>query len=185
MTMKRLIAAASFTTLLVACASNEVSEVAHTPVDLTKTNTTSKDETLAWNNKARRGAVYSEKGYRHVLADRNVGSLQDIPPEPSISANPADVIQRATSMKSYSVYEMQRWERFCGHGAMDSKDWDFIAREGRSNIPESLKQDCSAPAFTRQDYIAAWESKCDGSDASTQDLVIRNTTISPPKLCNE
>lgn len=185
MILKRLILTASITAILAACASKDVVDVVEEPIDVAKTNTTSKDETVTWNNKARRGAAYSEPGYRHVLADRNVGSLQDTPPEPSISANPAEVIQRATSIKSYSVYEMGRWERFCGHGAMDSKDWDFIAREGRDNIPETLRADCSAPAYTRQDYIAAWKSKCDGAEASTQDLVIRNTTIAPPRICNE
>ncbi len=185
MIIKRLIVTASIAIILAACVSNEVVDVAEEPIDVTKTNTTSKDETVTWKNRARRGAAYSEPGYRHVLADRNIGTLQDTPPKPSISANPAEVIQRATLIKSYSVYEMGRWERFCGHGAMDSKDWDFIAREGRDSIPGTLRADCSAPAYTRQDYIAAWKSKCDGSKASTQTLAIRNMTIAPPRICNE
>lgn len=182
---KQLLFSSCLAFLLVSCASHDQLDTHTDHVDVSKTKTTSKDETITWNTQSRRGAAYSEQGYRHVLADRNVGTLHDQPAEPTISDNPIEVLKRTTSLKSYSVYEMARWERFCGHGKMDSKDWEFVATEGRENIPEVLRSNCSAPAYTRQQYIAAWKSSCSSVTSSPYDQAIRNSTVAPPAVCDE
>lgn len=185
MTTKRLLITSCLAFLLASCASHDQSGTEKVPVVVSKTNSTSKDETITWNNQSRRGAAYSEQGYRHVLANRNVGALHDEPAETAISDNPIEVLKRTVTLRSYSVYEMERWERFCGHGKMDSKDWEFVAHEGRENIPEVLRSNCSAPAYTRQQYIAAWKSSCTSVTSSPYDQAILSSTIAPPAVCDE
>lgn len=185
MHLRAIVLATSATFFLVACKSNEVKQELVDPIAQTEINSTSKDETLTWDQHQRSGAAYSQAAYHHVLGLRNTRSLSDSPPAVSISATPSEVIKRVTRLQSYSVYELERWERFCGHGMMDSKDWEFISIEGRDNIPENLKTQCSPPSFTRQDYLASWKSKCRGADLSVQDQHILRTTLQPGNICDE
>ena len=143
---------------------------------------TGRDGTLTWYEDERAGAAYNKEAYKHVLASRNSELLTDHSPEPDISDNPENVIEKI-KVKSYSIYETRRWERFCGTGKMDSKDWDFIAKEGREHIPEQLKDNCSPPSYTRQDYIKAWENTCSNTKRRAGESVILNNTIRPPNIC--
>ncbi|MFC1336956.1 MAG: hypothetical protein G8D89_21565 [gamma proteobacterium symbiont of Clathrolucina costata] len=156
------------------------------------------DNTLTWDEDKRNGAAYNQAGYNHVLGPRNVDDLVDHPPETSIPALPAEVIRQSgealnagmiaeavkqVAMKSYSIYETQRWERFCGAGKMDSLDWNFVAKEGRENVPEQLKGNCTPPTFTRQEYLDAW-GVCGNTPLTEAQKIIRKTTIAPGGRCN-
>lgn len=145
---------------------------------------TGKDETATWVGHTRTGAAYSQTACRQVLANHNIGTINDLPADsPRYSNKPADVIERASLLQSYSIYEMTRWQRYCDHGKMDEKDWEFVASQGRNNVPDTLKSLCNPPAFGRYEYLAAWKRSCDGSEPSTYDHAICRTTIAPNKIC--
>jgi hypothetical protein len=147
---------------------------------------TGKDETVTWVGHTRTGAAYSQASYRQVLANQNTFTISDRPAQlPRYSNKPADVIERVSSLQSYSIYEMARWERYCGHGKMDEKDWEFVASQGRNNVPDTLKALCNPPAFSRQDYAAAWKRSCGGSEPSTFDQAIRSITVAPANICRD
>jgi hypothetical protein len=155
------------------------------------------ENTLSWYEDERGGAAYREKGYRHVLfSSRNLKRLEDHSPAGDsnglLETHPAAKTDLAkdsalsiesAAFKSYSMYETGRWERFCGAGKMDSRDWDFIAEQGREFVPAELREDCAAPAYTRQDYLAAWKSTCAGGKPSSAEKVIRQQTLRPAHVC--
>jgi len=144
------------------------------------------DNTVTWSKTHRSGAAYNQENYRHILGVRNVAILSDHAPEPAqitLSSEPAEAVER--TIKSYSVYESQRWERFCGAAKMDSRDWDFISTEGRENLPDHFKQNCTPPAFTRQDYLSAWAASCgNATPLSKGHKIIRNSTLPPKGRCD-
>lgn len=144
---------------------------------------TSMAPTTAWSEAERGGAAIREQSYHHVVGRQNVSELKDLSPEPVISLDPATSIQRTTKIVSYSVYEMQRWERFCGQGKMNARDWEFVATQGRENIPFHLIADCKSPSYTRQDYLDAWKASCHGGKTSPAQKLIRAATIPPSNFC--
>lgn len=175
-----------FAIILAGCSSHEVYQPSeYSQRVYTTEKPVGKDTTLTWYNDERSGAAYNAEAYKHVLAKRNTAELADHSPEPSLihPNDPASAINQVTT-KSYTVYETQRWERFCGAGKMDSMDWDFVAQEGRENIPEQLKEMCTPPAYTRQEYIEAWKASCGNNTPTASQSVIRENTISPRDVCS-
>jgi len=169
--------------LVVGCTSQEVIHPAgYTQRVYIDSKPTAKSGTIAHFSNRRLGAAYSEDSYLHVLGTRNVVELQDHAPEASFIIDPIENLQK-TTLRSYSVYEMSRWERFCGTGPMDKLDWDFIATEGRDNLPETLRVNCTQPTYTRQDYFAAWKASCNEGTPSDAQSRIRNASVSPGKIC--
>ncbi len=156
-----------------------------------------KDGTLEFVESKRLGAAYGVKGYTHVLAIREDGELNDealkaksadlttdlfsLESSDSAVIDSAKIIEKVDKI-SYSIYEMSRWERFCGHGNMDERDWVFIAKQGRNNLPVELASRCTEPAYTRQDYLAAWNAICIDEDTEMF-FIIRNQSISPKAHC--
>ncbi len=156
-----------------------------------------KDGTLEYVESKRLGAAYGVTGYTHVLAIRDDGELNDealkaksvdsttdlfsLENADSAAIDSAKIIEKVDK-KSYSIYEMSRWERFCGHGNMDERDWAFIAKQGRNNLPIELVPTCVEPAYTRQDYLAAWSAICISEDTDMFSI-IRNQTIPPKNHC--
>jgi hypothetical protein len=168
--------------LMAGCAHNTVTSNTEPPYR--SIDGTGKDPTTTWISHTRTGGAYSQSAYRQVLGNQNMGTISDLPTQsPRYSNKPADVIERANSLQSYSIYELARWQRYCGHDKMNAKDWDFVASQGRSNMPETLKSQCNSPAFTRSEYLAAWKRFCDGGTPSDFDQVIRTTTIAPGNNC--
>ena len=158
---------------------------------------TVREKTVLWTEEKRGGAAYNKKGYRHVLyASRNIKRLDDHPTvadavvtlsytlDPIANSGKLESDAIDAAFKSYSVYETSRWERFCGDGKMDIKDWNFVAKEGREFVPEQLKENCNTPAYTRQDYISAWQATCDDGKATESQVIIRKSTIRPPEICD-
>jgi len=157
------------------------------------------DATLYFETEKRVGAAYNTTSYIHVLTPKRATSkLEDLPNKAqtadgvasklsikdskSSSIDAAKSIQKATQV-SYSIYEMTRWEHYCGHGKMNEKDWAFVADQGRDNLPKELKEQCTVPAYTRQDYLKAWNATCSDSDLNSY-KIIREKTLAPAKLCN-
>lgn len=169
---------------LAACSSDESIEPANYSLrEYINTKPTSMPATLAWNDAERGGAAIRQESYYHVVGRQNVSDLKDVSPDSTLPLTPEASIQRSTKVVSYSIYEMQRWERFCGHGKMNSKDWDFVASEGRENIPYHLIAECTAPTYTRQDYIDAWTASCHGGKPTPAQTIIRNSSIPPKNNC--
>lgn len=173
--------------LLTACSSQEVFQSAqYSKKTYLSEKPVSLDTTVTWNNDQRVGAAYKAEAYTHVLRQQNYVDIVDIPPASTSSVekfqNPSDTINNAIN-KSYSIYELQRWERFCGKGKMNSKDWDFIAIEGRNNIPVHLKSKCTPSAFSRQDYIHAWKEFCYGETLTLEHKIIVENTMRPNDKC--
>lgn len=168
--------------LLSACSSTStVVATDHSQRTYTNEKPTALDTTLTWYNKERSGAAVNDEGYRHVLGHQNVEIISDEPAEPVIPSTPIDAAKKI-SKQSYSVYEMSRWERFCGAGKMDERDWDFVAKEGRGNLPETLAKKCAYPSFTRQEYLAAWEAECSGEITTSQKIILEKT-LKPASVC--
>jgi len=168
------------------CSSQETYQAPqYTKRIYTTTTTVGKDTTLAWYDSERAGAAYNKEGYRHVLTKRNTLILADNAPEPLevITNSPINAIKKLY-IKSYSIYETERWERFCGDENMNSEDWKFIAREGRENVPEQLEKHCNPPPYTRQEYINAWKASCDEQVISVALEVIRLNSIAPHNICD-
>lgn len=157
-----------------------------------------KESTVALHEETRTGAAIGAAGYIFVVAtERSTSKLEDTPVIASNADDAANKLSLVSSenaaidaaklvdkinKKSFSIYEMSRWERFCGHGKMDERDWAFVADQGRENLPESLKKECTEPTYTRQDYIDAWDAQCSDKDTEEYDL-IRARTISPEITC--
>ena len=169
--------------LLMACSSQEVlpsakyskkTYISEKPVGL--------DTIVTWNSDQRIGAAYKAGAYTHVLGHQKSDDIVDIPPASSSSLeqfnNPSDGIKNAIN-KSYSIYELQRWERFCGKAKMGESDWDFIAIEGRDNLPKHLEPTCRPPAFSRQEYIHAWTVFCNEEAVSEDYSHIIESTNRP------
>lgn len=176
---------------LAGCSSQDVvTGPSYTQRVYTTHKPTGRDETLTWYETERGGAAYNEEAYRHVLAQRNSELLTDHSPEPaetfalnSDPASAAKVVDHAM-FRSYSIYELSRWERFCGAGKMDEKDWDFVSKEGRENVPPNLLENCMPPSYTRQEYIDAWKASCHGQTLTSAQRVIQSKTVRPNGICD-
>lgn len=80
--------------------------------------------------------------------------------------------------EGYSLYELNRWERFCDNGkGMDEADWKFVSRNGGAqNIPVMLRKSCDVPSHDYKTYLAAWTGFCTGSGiTSTQRDIVRES----------
>lgn len=175
-----------FAITLTGCSSQEIYQPEYSQRVYSIEKPVGKDTTLAWYNGERLGAAYTTEAYKHVLTKRNTAKLTDLSPGFSfmLPNDPASTINQVKT-KSYTVYETQRWERFCGEGKMDSRDWDFVAQEGRENIPEQLKEVCTPPAYTRQEFIEAWQASCGNNPPTASQAIIREKTIAPSDVCAE
>ena len=182
------------------CSNNEVITQDNAPITRQYSNVHNpvKESTVALFERTRAGAAIDPSGYALVVVtERATEELIDKPVQSksadeaannlslvssqNTAIDTARLIQKV-SKKSYSIYEMSRWERFCGHGDMDERDWDFVAKQGRVNLPESLSGECTEPTYTRQDYIKAWDADCVGKDTE-EFKIIRSQTISPKTTC--
>lgn len=172
--------------LIAGCAKEELEPADYSEKVLLDAKPVSRDSTYQWHDLERGGAAYRGKEYQQVLATRVTEKVVDDRPvsqSPTIITKPFEHAT-STAIKSFSVYEMSRWERFCGKGKMDVKDWDFVAQQGRENVPADLAHNCAPPPYSRKEYIAAWKVSCtNGAVPSKQQNIIRRETIGPKDVC--
>lgn len=174
--------------LLTACSSQEVFQSAqYSKKTYMSEKPVGLDSTTTWNNAQRVGAAYSAESYTHVLGQKKSADIIDIPPTSTSveQFNISSDIAKNAINKSYSIYELQRWERFCGKAKMGESDWDFIAIEGRDNLPEHLEPTCRPPAFSRQEYLNAWKEFCQNRGALAEGKkTIVESTKKPHDICD-
>jgi len=191
--MRTLILSLAVTATLIGCSAQPKYDRYHQVIITPMANVLRNESlinTTQWSDRHRSGAALNQEGYRFVLAkNRNSNILDEQSKEVLIPINPIetalDHVNDDEPIRSYSIYETQRWERFCGFGKkMDIRDWDFIAQQGREFVPEHLKSSCKPKAYTRIDYIAAWQASCDVGELSTSDKIIRAETIRPVDVCS-
>lgn len=203
--MKKHLLAVTALASLVGCTS-AVQQI-ETPPEASKTNRVNRDLTLAWETSDLGGAAYRQAGYVHVLHEDALwapgsnasgsgsasGTNQTMPKEaaaPSVAESLAvfksiqDSDDKQTN-KSYSFYELSRWERFCEAGkGMDEKDWLFVREEGLDNIPSDALAKCVPPGYGYQEYLRAWESFCTGKTISEPQRHIIKTSVRPTSVVN-
>lgn len=149
---------------------------------------TARDATTSNDPERVAGAAIEAADYHHVLAKHRVEQLPDDAFDGAAKilekSTPADKAQLEPigTIHSYSVYEMQRWNRYCGKGGkMDKRDWEFITREGKKNLPDELIGDCKAPTFTQSEYLNAWDTYCKKNQLTESERRITLATHSPGK----
>jgi len=154
--------------------------------------------TLSWGNRGRAGAAMLQPAYIHVLGeslndryemdgDRFTTATNPVPPSGGTDSGDRDWISVGASM-----YELQRWERFCDSGrGMDEPDWRFVTEAGApNNIPDILVVGCKPPEHDITDYLQAWTSFCELDDTTAdQRQIVRNsvrpkTVVNPCKALN-
>jgi len=147
--------------------------------------------TSTWQKEARGGAAMSAAGYRHVLSTtKRYTVLTDTPASNFnvMSLTPAESVEvaKAANIISYSIYEMKSWERFCGiqNEKIKERDWKYINRVGRDNVPKELSGSCAQVAYSYQDYLDAWEVDCSETPPSDAQQIIRKGTEPPSGLCS-
>lgn len=169
-----------------------------------KPSRVSRELTLAWDNQGRGGAALRQPGYVHVLGN---GLGSNVLAEHSASAgytsadNPftghpgtetasraIEAYREIAKVKSYSLYELSRWERYCDRGVhMDERDWRFVQAEGAANIPTDAISACVPPTYTYQDYLVAWTRFCTAQiTTDTERRIVRETSrpFSTVNPCN-
>jgi hypothetical protein len=157
--------------------------------------------TLSWDNMGRGGAAIRQPAYVHVLGDGNLGAYENEGSMSGMTAHPdssapdiaaalkaADEVGAKTEMndtsdsnglRGHSVYELQRWERFCDGGkGMDEADWSFVTNSGsESGLPDIYQNNCDTPKHDYGSYLAAWTGFCTNVPISrVQRLIVQNSS---------
>lgn len=151
---------------------------------------TSRELTLSYDNLGRAGAAMHHPDYVHVLGDRHDwaeinGPYGSLDSGDGRNKGRTRTLSYSGSKNSrpgtgFSVYELQRWERYCNGGkGMDERDWRFVASE-QYNPPLDALGSCRAPSFDYSNYLEAWTRFCNGSSQySSQDKAIVSNSSRP------
>lgn len=138
-------------------------------------------QTVRFGNIGLGGATQRQPAYIHVLAseftEKNLINYQN---EKIIDNNNFQTeIHKST--RGYSIYELARWERYCSNKKMDESDWNFIAKELKTDneIAYKLINNCTPPSFTLDDYKEAWNHFCTNETLSSTEIKIINNTFKP------
>lgn len=154
--------------------------------------------TLAWDNMGRGGAAMRQPAYVHVLGESFNDRYADIAQLAEQSGTDEDTIRDALArlhdasredrpwQVGYSVYEMERWKRFCDGGkGMDEPDWQFVTQAGGiSGVPADYARDCRPPAHDYGDYLRAWTRFCEADGPSRADRDIVRDSVRPRTVVN-
>tara|TARA_R110002051_G_scaffold250392_1_gene309719 strand:+ start:1569 stop:2288 length:720 start_codon:yes stop_codon:yes gene_type:complete len=155
--------------------------------------------TLSWGNRGRAGAAMLQPAYIHVLGESHndryefdTGRLTSSAPSTTETTRPSnDSGERNWITAGASMYELQRWERYCDQGrGMDEPDWRFVTSQGDNNIPDMLIVNCSPPSHDMADYLNAWSRFCEAETTTAeQRSIVRNssrprTIVNPCKALN-
>lgn len=184
-------------TLLVGCTADLPElDSAYGVRKYSNTKPTRLDATVAVSNRERGGAAFREAEYLHTLGhQKSVDFVKSGAAEGNQNFDVTKPIESAARLSrsssdepkvqtSYSIYEMSRWERYCGHGKMDEKDWKFVKHEGKESLPEILVVGCNPPSYSFDEYVAAWKKQCQAPNyLTTQETMIVNSTVGPENVC--
>ncbi|EAB9607384.1 MULTISPECIES: hypothetical protein [Gammaproteobacteria] len=199
--MRQLIAILGVT-ILAGCASGTPEQNTQSQTALAENDKlarVSMELSMSWGNMGRGGAALRQPGYIHVLGDGNIGVTMNTVQYDSASSNktPAgfkqnggvdEAINTFKSMnkgKSYSLYELSRWERYCNGGkGMDEHDWRFVVAEGTTNIPKDVITGCIPPTHTYQEYLDAWTYFCTSQTVTDADRRIVRESVRPYSVVN-
>ncbi|MEL4204580.1 hypothetical protein P0W48_14665 [Plesiomonas shigelloides] len=199
--MRQLIAILGVT-ILAGCASGTPEQNTQSQTALgenDKLARVSMELSMSWGNMGRGGAALRQPGYIHVLGDGNIGVTMNTVQYDSASSDktPAgfkqnggvdEAINTFRSMnkgKSYSLYELSRWERYCNGGkGMDEHDWRFVVAEGTTNIPKDVITGCIPPTHTYQEYLDAWTYFCTSQTVTDADRRIVRESVRPYSVVN-
>ncbi|HAK2687712.1 MULTISPECIES: hypothetical protein [Gammaproteobacteria] len=199
--MRQLIAILGVT-ILAGCASGTPEQNTQSQTALAENDKlarVSMELSMSWGNMGRGGAALRQPGYIHVLGDGNIGITMNTVQYDSASSNktPAgfkqnggvdEAINTFKSMnkgKSYSLYELSRWERYCNGGkGMDEHDWRFVVAEGTTNIPKDVITGCIPPTHTYQEYLDAWTYFCTSQTVTDADRRIVRESVRPYSVVN-
>lgn len=149
---------------------------------------------LSWGNRGRAGAAMLQPAYIHVLGE----SLNDryeldseqfssgATPTPTPTNSTDNTSDRNWISAGASMYELQRWERYCDQGrGMDEPDWRFVTEQGgRNNIPDILVVDCKPPEHDMTDYLSAWSLFCESETTTTEQRSIVRNSSRPRTVAN-
>lgn len=199
--MRQLIAILGVT-ILAGCASGTPEQNTQSQTVLAENDKlarVSMELSMSWGNMGRGGAALRQPGYIHVLGDGNIGVTMNTVQYDSASSDktPAvfkqnggvdEAINTFKSMnkgKSYSLYELSRWERYCNGGkGMDKHDWRFVVAEGTTNIPKDVITGCIPPTHTYQEYLDAWTYFCTSQTVTDADRRIVRESVRPYSVVN-
>lgn len=199
--MRQLIAILGVT-ILAGCASGTSEQNTQSQTALAENDKlarVSMELSMSWGNMGRGGAALRQPGYIHVLGDGNIGVTMNTVQYDSASSDktPAgfkqnggvdEAINTFKSMnkgKSYSLYELSRWERYCNGGkGMDEHDWRFVVAEGTTNIPKDVITGCIPPTHTYQEYLDAWTYFCTSQTVTDADRRIVRESVRPYSVVN-
>lgn len=199
--MRQLIAILGVT-ILAGCASGTPEQNTQSQTALAENDKlarVSMELSMSWGNMGRGGAALRQPGYIHVLGDGNIGVTMNTVQYDSASSDktPAgfkqnggvvEAINTFKSMnkgKSYSLYELSRWERYCNGGkGMDEHDWRFVVAEGTTNIPKDVITGCIPPTHTYQEYLDAWTYFCTSQTVTDADRRIVRESVRPYSVVN-
>lgn len=189
-------------TILAGCASGTPEQSTQSQTALAENDKlarVSMELSMSWGNIGCGGAALRQPGYIHVLGDGNIGVTMNTVQYDSASSDktPAgfkqnggmdEAINTFKSMnkgKSYSLYELSRWERYCNGGkGMDEHDWRFVVAEGTTNIPKDVITGCIPPTHTYQEYLDAWTYFCTSQTVTDADRRIVRESVRPYSVVN-
>lgn len=165
--------------LLTACSTTKPKVVHFESTHYLNENAPIKSQTSAHYDQQRAGAAYRAPAYEYVLGQRAVETLADremvATAEENYRAEQLRQSRRDTASNteprlitsngryqrnSYSVYELERWKRFCSHGRMSEQDWRFIQKHGEQSFPADIIDQCLAPHYNALEYRQAWQASC-------------------------
>lgn len=167
-----------------------------------KSERVSRGLTLSWENTGLGGAAIRQPAYVHVLGEGNLHESVHAASFTQVSnegAEPATVVfalneidtaskdkREGIEGQAYSLYEMQRWERFCDNGKnMDEADWLFVTKQGgMEQLPSILLASCKAPAHNYKSYLAAWVGFCTGASITSHQRDIVRHSVRPKSEVN-
>lgn len=147
--------------------------------------------TLTYGNRGRAGAAIRQPAYIHVLGEPLNDKYEiDITlfsaPAGNYPTTTDDEFEYSWITEGASMYELQRWERFCDGGqGMDEPDWQFVTKAGgENNIPEVLLVGCEPPSHGLDDYFQAWSLFCELEPTTAEQRKIVRNSVRPRSVAN-
>lgn len=133
-------------TVITGC-SNTQPTPPQAPVDGPKPNLVDRTYSYSYRHDERGGAAELQDTWYHSLN------------------TPLAVEEKIELLTPLSLYEYQRWERYCsGAKSMTLADWEYVDSQGDELMPAGLKQDCSSPTFNYEQFKTAWFAYCKTDD---------------------
>lgn len=136
------------------------------------------------------GAGCNAPGVVHVV-DVNTCSIcegQHLPTESApVMKTPEQIPPQTKPVgEGLSIYDLQRWERYCSGGKLlTHADWKFLIQQGLNNVPGPLASKCTPPSFSYDQYLSAWKHYCSASKVTLNDQeksILKTTQVRPKDI---